>query len=241
MRAKLARLASDRGMAYLLLGAGTLATVAANYAHAHSNPGAKALSAVVPVLLFIAFHVAAKDGRWWIRVSTGAVALLCFSISYDHISALAKSYGEKGLSPVLYPLAIDGAMIVATFVLSRPARTAGLSAVLTAKAVREPVRPKPAVLSEAPKPVLSAVPEGSPRTNGFVRPMPPVRPKREDSPADTLSRDSEARLNAARKIAEELGDRLSRGALVKALKEQGYKISTNEAAALTRQLKAVRS
>src|SRR3954453_5325956 len=106
MRAKLAKLVSSRGMAYLLLGAGTLATVAANYAHAQQNPGAKALSAAVPVLLFIAFHVAAIDGRWWIRVSTGVVALFCFAISYDHISALAVRYGEGRLSSVLYPLAI---------------------------------------------------------------------------------------------------------------------------------------
>jgi hypothetical protein len=241
MRAKLAKLVSSRGMAYLLLGAGTLATVAANYAHAHSNPGAKALSAAVPVLLFIAFHVAAVDGRWWIRVSTGVVALLCFAISYDHISSLAVRYGEKGLSPVLYPLAIDGAMIVATFVLSRPARTEDKPAVLSAKAVREPVRPKPAVLSETPKPVLSAVPEDKPRTNGFVRALPPVRPKQEDSPADSLSRSSEARLAAARKIAEELGDGLNRAALVERLKEQGYRISTQAAADLTRELKAARS
>jgi hypothetical protein len=228
--------AGGRAMAYLLLTAGTLATVAANYAHAHSNPGAKALSAVIPVLLFIAFHVAAVDGRWWIRVTTGAVAVLCFAISYDHISALARSYGESKQSAVLYPLAIDGAMIVATFVLSRPSRTADKPAVPSAEAVREPVRPKPAVLSEVPKPVLSAVPEDKPRTNGFVRPLPPkpVRPT-------AVPKDNEARLSAATRIAAELGDKLSRGSLVEALRKEGYTINTNEAAALTRQLKAARS
>lgn len=235
MRAKLGRLFSGRGMAYLLLGAGTLATVAANYAHAHQNPGAKALSAVVPVLLFIAFHVAAIDGRWWIRVSTGAVALLCFAISYDHISALAQSYGESETSSVLYPLAIDGAMIVATFVLSRPARTEDKPAVLSAPAVPKPVRPKPVVLSETPKPVLSVdgyIADG-PRTNGFVRPM-PVRPS-------AAPKDNDARLNAARKIAEELGDKFNRAALIEQLKVQGFKISTQAAADLTRELKAARS
>jgi hypothetical protein len=219
-------------MAYLLLTAGTLATVAANYAHAHVNPGAKALSAVIPGLLFIAFHVAAVDGRWWIRASTGAVAVLCFAISYDHISALARSYGESETSSVLYPLAIDGAMIVATFVLSRPARTEDKPAAVVPKPVRR----------TADKPEPLRVGDGrdrtgdSPRTNGFVRPLPPkpVRPA-------PVPKDNEARLSAATRIAQELGDSLSRGALVKALKEQGYRISTNEAAILTRELKAARS
>lgn len=224
-------------MAYLLLTGGTVATVAANIAHAHDNIGAKALSAAVPALLFVAFHVAAADGRWWIRTTTGAVAVLCFAISYDHISALAKSYGESKTSSVLYPLAIDGAMIVATFVLSRSAdRTA---AVLSAPepapvAVPKPVRPA----VRAPEPVLSAVPpvlsEDKPRTNGFARPMPP----RTEKP---VPKDNDSRLSAATRIAAELGDKLSRESLVKALREQGYTINTNEAAALTRQLKAARS
>jgi Protein of unknown function (DUF2637) len=223
VRAKLGKLFSGRGMAYLLLGAGTLATVAANYAHAHQNPGAKALSAVVPVLLFIAFHVAAQDGRWWIRVTTGVVAFLCFAISYDHISTLAKSYGESDVSAVLYPLAIDGAMIVATFVLSRPAKVADSPAPVVPKPVRPVVRPSEPVLSE-----------DKPRTNGFVRPLPPVRPR-------TDPKDNEARLSAATRIAADLGDKLSRETLTKALRADGYTINTNEAATLTRELKAARS
>jgi hypothetical protein len=233
MRAKLGKLFSGRGMAYLLLGAGTLATVAANYAHAHQNPGAKALSAVVPVLLFIAFHVAAQDGRWWIRVTTGVVAFLCFAISYDHISTLAKSYGESDVSAVLYPLAIDGAMIVATFVLSRPARTEDKPApVAVPKPVRKTIQVGPAIMPED-KPVPSVVPEDNPRTNGFVRPMPVRKP--------VPAQDSDARLSAAREIAEELGDKLNRASLVEKLKEQGYRISTQAAADLTRELKAARS
>jgi hypothetical protein len=227
--------AGGRFMAYLLLAGGTLATVAANYAHAHENIGAKLLSAVVPMLLFIAFHVAAADGRWWIRVSTGVVALVCFAISFDHIMHLAGSYGESDLSAVLYPLAIDGAMIVGTFVLSRTAdRTAAALSAPAPVSVPKPVRPA----VRAPEPVLSAVPpvlsEDKPRTNGFVRPMPP----RTEKP---VPKDNDARLSAATRIAKELGDKLSRETLVKALKEEGYKISTNEAAALTRQLKAARS
>jgi hypothetical protein len=224
---------SKRFMAYLLLTGGTVATVAANIAHAQDNFGAKALSAAVPALLFVAFHVAAADGRWWIRTTTGAVAVLCFAISYDHISALAKKYGESRTSSVLYPLAIDGAMIVATFVLSRTADKA--AAVLSAPvAVPKPVRPA----VRAPGPVLSPVPnvlsEDRPRTNGFVRPLPP----RTERP---VPKDNDARLSAATRIAADLGDKLSRASLVEALKAEGYKISTGEAAALTRQPKAARS
>jgi hypothetical protein len=244
---------SKRFMAYLLLTGGTVATVAANIAHAHDNFGAKALSAAVPALLFVAFHVAAADGRWWIRTTTGAVAVLCFAISYDHISALATKYGESKTSSVLYPLAIDGAMIVATFVLSRTAdrTTVGVSPVLSEdkpalSSVRKPVRP--AVLK--PEPVLSAVlgedrtkldgfisprtEDSPPRTNGFARPLPP-RTER------TAPKDNDARLSAATRIAAELGDKLSRTSLVEALKAEGYKISTNEAAKMARELKAARS
>lgn len=217
---------SGRTMAYLLLGAGTVATVAANYAHAHQNPGAKLLSAVVPVLLFIAFHVAAEDGRWWIRVTTGVVSVLCFSISYDHISALARSYGESKQSAVLYPLAIDGAMIVATFVLSR---TSGQEDKPLSVPSTRPVRTAEPVLSAVPVPAI----EDKPRTNGFVRPMPAVR--KPSAPTD-----NEARLSAARKIAEDLGDGLNRAALVERLKADGYKISSQAAADLTRELKDAR-
>lgn len=221
-----------RRMAYALLGGGTLATVAANYAHAHENFGAKALSAVIPVILFGAFHIAAVNNLWYIRLSTGVVAILCFTISYDHISSLARSYGETDLSSVLYPLGIDGAMVVGTFVLSRTA--AVLSAPASAPvAVPKPVRPA----VRASEPVLSAVPpvlsEDKPRTNGFARPLPP----RTEKP---VPKDNDSRLSAATRIAAELGDKLSRETLVKALKAEGYKISTNEAAALTRQLKAAR-
>jgi len=186
-----------RLMAYLLLIGGTAATVAANYAHAEQNIGAKLLSAVIPVLLFIAFHAAANDGRTWIRVTTGVVALVCFTISFDHIMHLAGKYGESELSSVLYPLGIDGAMIVGTFILSRAADRSAVGA--------------SADLSED-------------------KPFPtPVR------------KDNDARLSAATRIAADLGDKLSRATLVEALKAEGYTISTNEAATLTRELKAARS
>jgi hypothetical protein len=228
---------SKRFMAYLLLTGGTVATVAANIAHAHDNIGAKLLSAVIPVLLFVAFHVAAADGRWWIRVTTGVVAVLCFAISYDHIRSLALRYEEGKVSAVLYPLAIDGAMIVATFVLSRSAdRTAAVLSAPESASVAVPKPVRPAV--RAPEPVLSAVPpvlpEDKPRTNGFVRPIPP----RTEKP---VPKDNDSRLSAATRIAAELGDKLSRKTLTEALKEKGYKISTNEAATLTRELKAARS
>jgi Protein of unknown function (DUF2637) len=219
-----------QAMAYLLLVGGTLTTVAANYAHAEENVGAKALSAVIPVLLFFAFHMAARDGRWLIRAGTGAVALFCFAISYDHISGLAKDYGESDGSAVLYPLAIDGAMIVATFVLSRTSdRTASESVRETIRVPARPAPPRTAVahaLSSDPKPVLSAPVED--RTV-----LSPVRPKR--SPED-----NEARLSAAREIADDLGDNLSRAKLVERLNKQGYTISTGAAAALVRELKAAR-
>jgi len=236
--------AGGRRMAYALLIGGTAATVAANYAHAEENIGAKLLSAVIPVLLFIAFHAAANDGRWWIRVTTGVVALLCFAISFDHIMHLAQSYGESTLSAVLYPLAIDGAMIVGTFILSRAAdwsdRTSvGASAVLSEdkpapSPVRKPVRPA----APKPAPVLSSVrTEDKPRTNGAVRPL----PHRTEDRTVSAPKDNAARHAAAVEIAKELGDRLSRTTLVEALKNGGYKISTNEAAKLARELKAARS
>ena len=225
---------SGRVMAYALLAGGTLATVASNYAHAEDHFGAQALSAVIPVLLFGAFHVAAYDGRWLIRGGTGVVALVCFGISFDHIRSLALRYGESDASAVLYPLGIDGAMIVATFVLSRsrtvedkplsPAKTRPLT---TPRSAIDNWGQRTAVahaLSSDPKPaVLSSPVEDKAKT-------PVLR-----------SEDNEARLSAAQKIADDLGDSLSRARLIEGLKAQGFKISTGAAADLTRELKAGRS
>lgn len=226
--------AGKQFMAYALLAGGTGATIAANYAHAADNIGAKLLSAVIPVLLFFAFHIAAADGRWHIRVGTAAVALVCFAISYDHISHLAKDYNEGDLSAVLYPLGIDGAMIIGTFVLSRTADSVRTEDKPVLSPVRKPVRPVPTPRIDgyiAPEPGDRI--GDKPRTNGFVRPMPPVRPK-------PVPGDNKARSDAAREIADELGDSLNRAVLVERLKAQGFKIGSQAAADLTRELKAAR-
>lgn len=231
---------SARVMAYLLLLAGTGATIAANIAHAHPNVGARALSAVIPVLLFGAFHVAAHDDRPIIVWGTGILSVVCFGISYDHISALAIRYGESRLSSVLYPLGIDGAMIVATFVLSRAQRTEGKP--LSAPVDRVPqivrpatvVRPVAHALSSDPKPgVLSAtVEDKSPvedKTPATVRKQPKTA-------------DNDARLTAAQEIADNLGrDKLTRAKLVEELAKRNFRIGTTDAAALTKELKAGQS
>lgn len=106
------------------------ASIAANVAHsyvrpAHApagwapQPGAIVAAAFWPIALVISIEVISRvqwPHRWYwalIRyVGLSAVALIAAVISYGHLSALMRFYGEDSLSSTIGPLAVDGLMVV---------------------------------------------------------------------------------------------------------------------------------
>jgi uncharacterized protein DUF2637 len=104
--------------AAIVLVLGTGVTIGANILHATSNPWAKALSASVPLVLFFAAHTAAYAKSALVRALMIPVSVITFAISYDHMNSLAMRYSESYAVAKFYPLAIDGAMLVATVALA---------------------------------------------------------------------------------------------------------------------------
>lgn len=121
------RFEDPRISAVVVLSLGTAVTIGANILHASESIWAKALSASVPLVLFFTAHTAAYAKTWAVRGTMVPVACVALAISYDHMNALAMRFGESYGVAKLYPLAIDGAMIVAQVALAvyrRPADTA---------------------------------------------------------------------------------------------------------------------
>lgn len=109
--------------AYAVLALGIAATIGANVAHAQHHIGARLLALSVPLLLFGCVHLLAHTANLAARLTFAPVALLTFVISRDHIIGLAERYGESATAQQAYPLAIDGAILVATFYLATAHRS----------------------------------------------------------------------------------------------------------------------
>lgn len=98
---------------------GTVASLAANVAHAQQHIGAQLVAAFAPLALLVVVEVSARVewapsvrfvlARW---VGVGAVALIAFTVSYRAQAALFLSYGLDPLSAAILPLAVDGLMLV---------------------------------------------------------------------------------------------------------------------------------
>lgn len=229
-------------MCWLGLLAGTAVSVVANVEHMNGPkdgkfPVAEILGASVPVLMAFAVHLSERvTNKFGMGVAWAAV-LLAFLVSYESSFDLVNSWGMSDFQAALFPLVPECVMIVALMGLTEEVKRREADRTLSApspvrptiKVASAPVPQRTAVahaLSSDPKPaVLSAPAEDKPKA--IVRPR-------------TAPGDNEARLSAAQKIVDELGGVPSRAVLVTLLKDQGFKIGSQAAADLTRELKAAR-
>lgn len=112
-----------RSWAWAGFGLGTLASIAANVAHAQDTVGAKLSGAFVPVALIIAVEIMCRPiwqrpGWHWQLArygGTGLVALVTAVMSYGHMHGLLLSYGETQINAAIGPLAVDGLMVISGF------------------------------------------------------------------------------------------------------------------------------
>ena len=114
-----------RAWAWLGFGLGSLASIAANVAHAQDTAGAKLAGAFVPVALIIAVEIMSRPiwqrpGWQWQLArygGTGLVALVTAVMSYGHMHGLLLSYDESPLNAAIGPLAVDGLMVISGFAI----------------------------------------------------------------------------------------------------------------------------
>lgn len=100
------------------LAIGTAVSIAANILHADNNPISQAISAWPPLALLLAVDQisripATSRMRASVRITaTAAIALFAAWISYWHMVGTVAMYGES--NPHLWPLTVDGLMVVAS-------------------------------------------------------------------------------------------------------------------------------
>ena len=122
---------SGRGWAYTGVVLGAVVSIAANVAASFIPPtnaaagwvpptGAVVSAVFWPVLLMVAVELFARIGwppgwRWLLLRGAGLlpVAVIAAVVSYRHLSALLRSYGEDKLTSMLGPVAVDGLMVMA--------------------------------------------------------------------------------------------------------------------------------
>lgn len=124
-----------------VLAFGILASVCANVLHSLTRPEAAsdpdwliasgaALSALAPLVLFACIELVSRipvQSRWLggLRLLvTFAVGGFAGWVSYWHMESVAELLGEDGTAKYLYPLIIDGMMLVATISLIELGRLA---------------------------------------------------------------------------------------------------------------------
>lgn len=98
----------------------TAVSVAANVLHAQPNPISQGIAAVPPLALLGAIELIARIPatarlRAFTRIAAAAsIAGVAGWISYWHMVGTVAAYGETGLSAYLWPLTVDGLMVVAS-------------------------------------------------------------------------------------------------------------------------------
>lgn len=107
-----------RASAIAALVVGTGVTLIINVLHANPSFWPRMLSASVPVILFLTLHTAAYAKSLLVRCLMGPVALMAFTVSFDHMNSYAMRNGENYHMAKVYPTFIDGALVVATIVLA---------------------------------------------------------------------------------------------------------------------------
>ena len=132
------------------LGFGIAASITANVIHSLTQPHAQqwqvwssaGLSALAPVVLFISVEMVTRipiHSRvlgWGRLLITLFLASCSGWISYWHMVDVAGMLGEDGGSQYIYPLIIDGMMIVATISLIELGRLGAVVQVVETEAVR---------------------------------------------------------------------------------------------------------
>ena len=111
----LGRLARIRWATRFTLAFGVAASGVANVLHAQDNPISRAISAWPPLALLLSVELISRvpATRLWravVRLSaTGLIASIAGWISYWHMAAVTRNYGETGSAAWLLPLTVDGA------------------------------------------------------------------------------------------------------------------------------------
>ncbi|WP_433054224.1 DUF2637 domain-containing protein [Dactylosporangium sp. CS-033363] len=126
---------NGRTWAYIGTIFGGVASLAANVAHCYVAPvgaplgwspevGAVATAMFWPIALFVAVEILIRTewpaGKWWWLARYGGVlivAAVAAVVSYRHLSALIRHYGEDGLTSMFGPAAVDGLMVMAATAL----------------------------------------------------------------------------------------------------------------------------
>jgi hypothetical protein len=166
---------SARAVAWSAFIGGTLASVAANVAHARITPagapadwhpvlGPQIAAAFWPLALLAAIEVITRvpwpAGWVWTLAryaGTGTVAAGAAMLSYRHMAALLTSWGEDSWNAHVGPLVVDGLMVVAgTALLAmskvRPAAEPVTEQVDELPAATETTAPIDLALSDEPEP-----------------------------------------------------------------------------------------
>lgn len=196
---------------WLAFGAGIVASLAANIAHAGADAGAKAVAGWAPLALLLCSEVMTRVPAPRHRLLKAAqvlgtviVAGVAALASYRHMRGLALEYGEDNLTASTLPLSVDGLVVVASIglvVLSQmrraaiaAERAAALAAAVSARPVPPapvppppvpapvpPPEPKPVPPAAVPEPVPVPDPEPEP-VPGAVEPDPVPQPEPEPVP-----------------------------------------------------------
>lgn len=182
---------SGRPWAYVGSLTGGAVSIAANVAHTYMPPAGTPAGAVYhphsfavvvavfwPFAVFIAIEILARID--WPTATSSTVlrmagfvplALVAAVVSYRHLSALLKFYGEDTVTYVIGPLAVDGLMVMSTGALIvtgvKRAAQAIAEAVQSATGDREDTAPD--VTGETPGPDTGA-PERAPKRPAAKRP-----------------------------------------------------------------------
>jgi uncharacterized protein DUF2637 len=136
--------------------AGIATSVAMNILDAPDNTIARAIAAFPPLALFAGIELISRipSSNRWLSVGrilgTLAVAGVAGSISYSSMVGTVEAYGLDGWRAVIFPISVDGLMLVAT-----------LSLVEVVRKIRqlESVQPAPApVVRAVPQPPAAVIP-----------------------------------------------------------------------------------
>lgn len=134
-----------------VLVAGTAVSVGTNILHALPNPISQAIAAWPPLALLLTVELVSRIPttgamRSWVRVAgTATIAGVAAWISYWHMVGTVAGAGETGASPYLWPLTVDGIIVVAS-----------VSLVELSLLLRTPTNSKPPVTTAAPDPVVAS-------------------------------------------------------------------------------------
>jgi hypothetical protein len=146
--------------------AGIAASVAMNVLHAPHNAVARMIAAVPPLALFGSMELISRipSSNKWLSsgriMGTLAVAGVSGSLSYTSMVLVVERYGWTGWKADIWPIAVDGLMMVAT-----------LSLVEVVRKIRqmEMFEPEEIPVSPAPAPPVWLAPRGGlPRTQHWT-------------------------------------------------------------------------